>query len=41
MASLTTADIGAYVKDPQEHGYANATITRELSALKACLNRSP
>jgi integrase len=34
MASLTTADIRAYVADRQENGYANATINRELSALK-------
>ena len=34
MASLTTADIRAYVADRQEKGYANATINRELSALK-------
>jgi len=34
MASLTTADIRAYVADRQENGYANGTINRELSALK-------
>src|SRR5688572_25266295 len=34
MASLTTADIRAYVADRQDKGYANATINRELSALK-------
>ena len=34
MASLSTADIRAYVADRQEKGYANATINRELSALK-------
>jgi site-specific recombinase XerD len=34
LASLTTADIRAYVADRQERGYANATINRELSALK-------
>ncbi len=34
MASLTTADVRAYVADRQEKGYANATINRELSALK-------
>jgi integrase len=34
MASLTTADVRAYVADRLEHGYANATINRELSALK-------
>ena len=34
MASLTTADIRAYVADRQAKGYANATINRELSALK-------
>lgn len=34
MASLTTADIRAYVADRQGKGYANATINRELSALK-------
>ena len=34
MASLTTTDIRAYVADRQEKGYANATINRELSALK-------
>lgn len=34
MASLTTADIRAYVADRQQKGYANATINRELSALK-------
>jgi integrase len=34
MASLTTADIRAYVADRQKKGYANGTINRELSALK-------
>jgi integrase len=34
MATLTTADIRAYVADRQEKGYANGTINRELSALK-------
>ena len=34
MAALTTTDIRAYVADRQEHGYANATINRELAALK-------
>jgi integrase len=34
MASLTTADIRAYVADRQKNGYANGTINRELSALK-------
>ena len=34
MASLTTADIRAYVADRQQKGYANATINRELAALK-------
>lgn len=34
MASLTTADIRAYVADRQEKGYANATNNRELAALK-------
>jgi hypothetical protein len=34
MASLTTADIRAYVADRQRKGYANGTINRELSALK-------
>jgi len=34
MASLTTADIRAYVADRQGKGYANGTINRELSALK-------
>src|SRR5687767_5945014 len=34
MASLTTADIRAYVADRQAKDYANATINRELSALK-------
>ena len=34
MASLTTADIRRYVAERQEKGYANATINRELSALK-------
>jgi len=34
MAALTTPDIRAYVADRQAHGYANATINRELAALK-------
>jgi integrase len=34
MASLTTADVRAYVADRQKAGYANGTINRELSALK-------
>jgi site-specific recombinase XerD len=34
MASITTADVRAYVADRQEKGYANGTINRELSALK-------
>jgi integrase len=34
MASLTTADINAYVAQRQKDGYANATINRELAALK-------
>lgn len=34
MATITTADVRAYVADRQAHGYANATINRELSALK-------
>jgi integrase len=34
MASLTTSDIRAYVADRQEKGAANATINRELAALK-------
>jgi site-specific recombinase XerD len=34
MASLTTADIRAYVAQRQADGYANATINRELAALK-------
>ena len=34
MAALTTSDIRAYVADRQANGYANATINRELSALK-------
>jgi integrase len=34
MASLTTADVRAYVAHRQEDGYANATINRELSAIK-------
>lgn len=34
MASLTTADVRAYVDQRQTNGAANATINRELSALK-------
>jgi len=34
MASLTTADMRAYVADRQSKGYANGTINRELAALK-------
>ncbi len=34
MASITTADVRAYVADRQTQGYANATINRELAALK-------
>jgi site-specific recombinase XerD len=34
LAALTTADIRMYVADRQSKGYANATINRELSALK-------
>lgn len=34
LAALTTADVRAYVKHRQDAGYANATINRELSALK-------
>jgi integrase len=34
MASLTTSDVRAYVAQRQEDGYANATINRELAALK-------
>ena len=34
MASITTPDIRTYIADRQEHGYANATINRELAALK-------
>ena len=34
MASLSTADIRAYVAHRQADGYANGTINRELSALK-------
>jgi integrase len=34
MASISTADVRAYVKHRQEAGAANATINRELAALK-------
>src|SRR5262245_42672592 len=34
MAAVTTSDIRAYVADRQGNGYANATINRELAALK-------
>jgi len=34
LASLTTPEIREYIADRQEKGYANATINRELSALK-------
>src|SRR5262245_52871650 len=34
MAALTPTDIRAYIADRQEKGYANATINRELAALK-------
>ena len=34
MATLTTSDIQRYVAERQTKGYANATINRELSALK-------
>jgi site-specific recombinase XerC len=34
MSSITTADIRAYVADRQTNGYADATINRELAALK-------
>ncbi len=34
MASITTADVRAYVADRQAKAYANATINRELAALK-------
>jgi integrase len=34
MARITKADVTAYVADRQEKGAANATINRELSALK-------
>lgn len=34
MASLTTADVRAYVTQRRADGAANGTITRELSALK-------
>ena len=34
MATLTTSDVREYVADRQQKGYANATINRELSALK-------
>jgi integrase len=34
MASLTTADVERYAKRRQEDGAANATINRELAALK-------
>jgi integrase len=34
IANLTTADVERYVKDRQEAGAANATINRELAALK-------
>lgn len=34
MASITTADVRAYVADRQKNGYANSTINRELAALK-------
>jgi len=34
MASLTTSDVRGYVADRQKDGYANATINRELAALK-------
>jgi len=34
MASLSTADVRAYVAERQGQGYANSTINRELAALK-------
>ncbi len=34
MADITTVDVRAYIKDRLDKGYANATINRELSALK-------
>jgi integrase len=34
MRDITTVDVRAYVKDRLDKGYANATINRELSALK-------
>lgn len=34
MTTISTTDVRAYIADRQAHGYANATINRELSALK-------
>jgi integrase len=34
MATISTTDVRAYIADRQQQGYANATINRELSALK-------
>jgi integrase len=34
MSAITTADIRAYIADRQEKGASNATINRELAALK-------
>jgi site-specific recombinase XerD len=34
MSTIATSDIRKYVAERQEKGYANATINRELSALK-------
>jgi integrase len=38
MTDVTTTDVRAYIADRLKDGYANATINRELSALKRMFN---
>jgi site-specific recombinase XerD len=40
VATITTADINRYIARRQEEQAANATINRELSALKRAFTRA-